>query len=140
MQAALVQHYLSRAIDMFDAMVLLQDDAAFKNSSALLAIHSAISYSDALRAGLGDDKLAADSHDRAADALQALMNEQDSRSDAGVKHLRFLLSRKSVVAYSAKRMEHSDYEALITRAERFAKWADSTARELNIVGWKHDDR
>ncbi len=139
MQEALVQHYLNRAVDLFDAMILLQDDQAFRNSSALLAIHSAISYSDALRAGLGDEKLAADGHDKAADTLQALVARYPQHR-SGVSHLRFLLSKKNVVAYSAKRMEHSDYESLFTRAGRFAKWADATARELKIAGWKYEDR
>jgi len=120
MQETLVQLYLNRAEDMFDAMILLYGDQAFRNSSALLAIHSAISYSDALRAGLGDEKLAADGHDKAADTLQALVARYPQHG-SGVSHLRFLLSRKNVVAYSAKRMEHSDYEALFTRAGRFAK-------------------
>jgi hypothetical protein len=125
---------------MFDAMVLLQEDRAYRNSSALLAIHSAISYSDALRAGLGDERLASDGHDRAADALQNLIGARYPHGGSGVSHLRFLLSRKNVVAYSAKRMEHSDYESLFTRAGRFAKWADTAARELKIMGWKYEDR
>jgi len=100
MQEALVQHYLNRAVDMFDAMVLLYGDKAFRNSSALLAIHSAISYSDALRAGLGDENLSGDGHDKAADTLQAMLARYPQH-ESGVSHLRFLLSRKNVVAYSA---------------------------------------
>jgi hypothetical protein len=135
-----VEHYLHRATDMFDAMILLQEDRAFWNSSALLAIHSAISYSDALRVGLGDKKLSADGHERAADTLHSLLGSQYSENRDGLKHLRFLLSRKSVVAYSAKRLEYSDYQSLFTRAERFAQWADMAARQLKISGWKHDER
>ena len=58
MGAVQVQHYLGRARDFLKGMELLKDDLAeFKHSSALLGIHGAISYCDALRVGLGSENL-----------------------------------------------------------------------------------
>jgi len=53
MSAIQVEHYLKRAADFSYVVLLLRGDASHRYSSALLAIHSAISYSDALRIGLG---------------------------------------------------------------------------------------
>jgi hypothetical protein len=54
MAAMQVQHFLGRARDFLKGMDLLQDDLAeFRFSPALLGIHGAISYCDALRIGLG---------------------------------------------------------------------------------------
>jgi hypothetical protein len=54
MQAVRVEHYIRRANDFLDGMRLTNLDESLLSSSALLAIHSAVSYSDALRIGLGE--------------------------------------------------------------------------------------
>ena len=53
MEAAQVQHFLNRAQDFLQDMQLLREDEAYRNSSALLGIHAAVSYTDALRVGFG---------------------------------------------------------------------------------------
>jgi hypothetical protein len=140
MQAVQVQLYIHRAIDFLEGMQLTRTDEYYWNSSALLAIHSAVSYSDALRLGLGDQKLSADDHQKAADSLQKLLASKHLEDQAGFKHLRFLLSKKNLVAYGDQRLEYTDYEALFTRAERFAQWAGKTGRKLNLAGWQHDEQ
>ena len=61
MANAEVQCFLSRARDFLKGMELLKDDLAeYRNSSALLGIHAAISYGDALRVGMGNRKLSSD--------------------------------------------------------------------------------
>lgn len=132
-----MQHYIHRATDFLEGMQLTRTDESYWNSSALLAIHSAVSYSDALRLGLGDQKLSADDHQKSADSLQKLLASKHLEDQAGFKHLRFLLSKKNLVAYGDQRLEHSDYEMLFTKAERFARWADKIGSQLNIEGWKH---
>ena len=132
-----VQHYIHRATDFLEGMQLTRTDESYWNSSALLAIHSAVSYSDALCLGLGDQKLSADDHQKSADSLQKLLASKHLEDQAGFKHLRFLLSKKNLVAYGDQRLEHSDYEMLFTKAERFARWADKIGSQLNIEGWKH---
>lgn len=140
MSAVTVQHYIRRATDFLEGMKLTRADEPYWNSSALLAIHSAVSYSDALRAGLGDKKLSADSHEKAADSLQKVLSAKISSDQAGLKHFRYLLSKKHLVTYGDQRLEHTDYEALFTKAERFAQWADRLGNQLNIEGWQHGEQ
>jgi hypothetical protein len=140
MQAVRVQHYIQRATDFLEGMKLTRTDQSYWNSSALLAIHSAVSYSDALRVGLGDQKLSADDHNKAADALQKMLPSKATRNQTGLAHFRYLLSKKHLVAYDDHRLEHTDYETLFTRAERFALWADKIGIQLNIEGWHYGDQ
>jgi hypothetical protein len=137
MPAMHVQHYLQRATDFLEGMQLTRTDESYWNSSALLAIHAAVSYSDALRIGLGDQRLSADDHRQAADELQKALPSRNAGNQTGIKHLRYLLSKKHLVAYGDHRLEQADYETLFTRAERFALWADRMGNQLNIEGWKH---
>jgi len=94
MQAIKVEHYLKRAADFSYVVLLLRGDASHRYSSALLAIHAAISYSDALRIGLGDTKLGRDDHNRAAEALKEILPVGSLSDETGLGHLRYLLSNK----------------------------------------------
>jgi hypothetical protein len=140
MQSVEVQHYIRRATDFLKGMQLTRSDQAYWNSSALLAIHSAVSYTDALRTGLGDEKLSADAHKKATDSLAKRLDSKGLTDHTGLRHLRFLLSKKNLVAYDKRRLERTDYEALFTRAERFAQWADTTGSQLRIEGWNNADQ
>jgi hypothetical protein len=137
MQAVEVEHYIRRATDFLAGMKLTRDDDSYWNSSALLAIHSAVSYSDALRKGLGDTKLSSDDHRKAAEALEQALSSHRLTDPTGLKHLRYLLSKKNLIAYENRRLERTDYEALFTKAERFARWADTTGIQLKIEGWNY---
>ena len=139
MQAVLVQHHIQRATDFFNGMQLTRDDEPFRNSSALLAIHSAVSYTDALRTGLGDEKLSGDDHNQAADALRRLLNTRVVTAQDGINHLQYLVSRKSFVAYGSERLSENEFRRLVIRAERFAKWANGIGKQLRIEGWDHGD-
>jgi hypothetical protein len=137
MQAVEVVHYIRRATDFLEGMQLTRNDKDYWNSSALLAIHSAVSYSDALRKGLGDTKLSSDDHRKAAESLEQALSSHGLSDQTGLKHLRYLLSKKNLIAYSDRRLERTDYEALFTKAERFAHWADTTGIQLRIEGWNY---
>lgn len=140
MQAVQVQHYIQRATDFFNGMQLTRDEEPYRNSSALLAIHSAVSYTDALRTGLGDENLSGDDHRQAADALRPLLNTRSVKAQDGVGHLQYLISRKSSVAYGSERLGANEFLSLVIRAERFAKWANGIGRQLNLEGWNYDDQ
>jgi len=118
----------------------MRGEEDYSNSSALLAIHCAISYSDALRIGLGDDRVSADDHQNAGDALQRLLLAKRLQNQTGLKHLQYLLSRKNLVAYGSERLNSNEIEALINKANRFQRWAHQVARQFKIEGWTHDDR
>jgi hypothetical protein len=140
MQGRQVQHYIERATDFTRGMKLMSDDEDHMNSSALLAIHSAISYSDALRAGLGDARLSSDDHRSAADTLQGLLKSTRVKEQKGLRHFKLLLSKKSRVAYSDQPLSLTECKDLITAAERFEVWANQVGKHLNLEGWTHDDQ
>jgi hypothetical protein len=138
MPAIQVEHYLKRAADFSYVVLVLRGDESHRNSSALLAIHAAISYSDALRAGLGDVKLGVDDHSKAADALKRVLALKVVDDETGHGHLRYLLSNKSLVAYGDQRINAKDFEMLFTKAERFVAWANRIGMQLKIEGWTDD--
>ncbi len=140
MSAMEVQHYLSRAQDFLEGMILLREDEQFRSSSALLGIHSAVSYTDALRIGLGDESLVSEDHRNAADALRRLLqNKRESNVD-GVNRFEKLVAKKNLIAYGNKRLDRNDFESVYTNAERFAKWANDIGSQLRIEGWKYGDQ
>lgn len=137
MPAEQVEHYIRRAVDFFQCMQLVRDDVQFRNSSALLAIHSAVSFGDALRLGLGESELSSDDHGNAVESLRQALLSRRCKDDAGLKYLRDLLSRKTQIAYGSKRV--SDYDSFIDKAEKFAAWSNRIGNQLNIEGWRHED-
>jgi hypothetical protein len=140
MSAMEVQHYLSRAQDFMEGMLLLREDEQFQSSSALLGIHAAVSYTDALRIGLGDESLVSEDHRTAAAALRKLiLNKRESNVD-GVTRFEKLVAKKSLIAYGNKRLDRNDFESVYTNAERFAKWANDMGSQLKIEGWKYGDQ
>jgi hypothetical protein len=95
--------YRDRARDFLDGMKFLQEDLdAFGYSSALLGIHGAISYADALRIGMGSKKVSSDDHSSATLELKSLLDSRRFEKQQGVKHLKLLLARKSRISYAAE--------------------------------------
>jgi hypothetical protein len=132
-----VQHYLRRARDFLEGMKFLKDDLdAFRFSSALLGIHCAISYCDALRIGLGSTTVSSDDHCTAAEDLRKqLADDRRCENLRGVAHLGNLLSKKSRVAYAPDAMREHDFEMILQHTERFVAWAEETGKKLRIEGW-----
>jgi hypothetical protein len=133
MAAVQVQHYLSRARDFLEGMNFLKDDLAF--SSALLGIHCAISYCDALRIGLGSTKVSSDDHGSAAENLRRCLDDRKFENLRGVEHLRKLLSKKSRIAYAPDAVRKYDFEQIVNHTGRFVVWAEETGKKLRIEGW-----
>jgi hypothetical protein len=139
-----VQQYLGRARDLHKAMdVLIRDEfyilegdlVRFGYSPAILGIHSAISYSDALRAGLGSEKLSSSFHGDAVEDLRSRLASRSYENRKGVRHLEALLSKKTRVEYEAVAVRENEVEDIVKHAARFASWADETGRRLRIGGW-----
>ena len=147
MGAVQVQHYLSRARDFLKGMeslfeeevyVLEEDLVQFIHSPALLGIHGAISYCDALRIGLGSESVSSDDHRRATSELTSLLSGRKYDDRRGIPRLERLLAMKSTVAYFPKRVAVKDVYDIVQQARRFALWAESAGRELKIEGWRND--
>jgi hypothetical protein len=116
--------YYRRATQLADAMKLCQDDlSAYASAAALLAVHSAISYSDALLIGLGSTRPRGENHREAVTALKrACTRAKIDRQ--GVGHFQKLLSVKTDVSYGEKRVDDERAAALCVIAERFRVWAE----------------
>jgi hypothetical protein len=116
--------YYRRATQLADAMKLCQDDlSAYASAAALLAVHSAISYSDALLIGLGGAKPRGENHREAIAVLKRTCS--GARIDhQGIKHLDRLLSAKTDISYGEKQVDHERIAALCIAAERFQVWAE----------------
>ena len=116
--------YYSRATQLADAMKLCQDDlSAFASAAALLAVHSAISYSDAVLIGLGGTRPRGERRQEAIAALKRACT--GARVDhKGVAHLQTLLSAKTDISYGEKQVDSQRIAALCIAAERFRVWAE----------------
>ena len=116
--------YHRRARQLAGAMKLCQDDlAAYASAAALLAVHSAISYNDALLIGLGGARPRGENHREAVPALKRTCTK------AGIDHLGIaqyqkLLSAKTGISYGDKQVDDEKVTALCIAAERFQTWAE----------------
>jgi hypothetical protein len=136
MIAVEVQHFLGRARDFLKGMDLLKDDLTeFRFSSALLAIHCAISYSDAMRTGMGCANVSLDDHQSAARDLKSRLVSRNHVNRKGLGHLEKLLSGKNRVQYDSVTVRENEVEDIVKHAERFARWAEESGRQLRIEGW-----
>jgi hypothetical protein len=134
-----IRLYLKRGRDFLEGMRLLRDDAAaYGYSSALLAIHGAIAYCDALRAGLGDDKPASDDHSKASEVLKKLLASRQYERPEGVERLSRILAKKSDVAYGKEAVQIEKVQSLLLQTERFVTWAETAGKELRIEGWRDE--
>jgi len=116
--------YYRRATQLADAMKLCQDDlSAYASAAALLAVHSAISYSDAVLIGLSGARPGGENHREAITALKrACSGAKIDRQ--GITHLDRLLSAKTDISYGEKQGDNERIAALCITAERFQVWAE----------------
>jgi hypothetical protein len=116
--------YHRRARQLAGAMKLCQDDlAAYASAAALLAVHSAISYNDALLIGLGGARPRGENHREAITALKRICTGAKIEPQ-GITHLQKLLSVKTDISYGDKPVDENRITALCAAAYRFEKWAE----------------
>jgi hypothetical protein len=116
--------YHRRAAQFASAMRLCQDDlSSYASAAVLLAVHSAISYSDALLIGLGNARPRGENHKEAITALKRACTV--ARIDhQGITHLQKLLGAKTDISYGEKQVDSERITALCISAERFQVWAE----------------
>lgn len=126
--------YYHRATQLADAMKLCRDDlSAYASAAVLLAVHSAISYSDALLIGLGGTRPRGENHREAISALKRACTR--ARIDQqGLGHFQRLISVKTDVSYGEKQVDDEKVEALCITAERFQVWAERILQQRK-GGW-----
>ena len=123
--------YHRRAQQLAGAMRLCQDDLpAYGSAAALLAVHSAISFNDALLTGLGHARPKGENHRTAVTALKRACTGAKIDSQ-GIIHLQKLLSAKTDISYGEKQVEDERTTALCIAAERFQAWVERTLEKRN---------
>lgn len=94
----------------------------YGNGLAIIAIHSAIAYTDALTVSYGGFKSTDGDHSRASDALRRALGH---RAEAGqIRRLARILDAKSHASYSGSYYTLSDGEYILRELEDFASWAE----------------
>ncbi len=123
-----VSVYHRRATQLADAMRLCHDDlAGYASAAALLAVHSAISYNDAVILGLGGQRPRKRDHKMAVPDLKRACSGAriDSQvSNQGIEQLKKLLGAKTDISYGDKHVDDEWIAALCIAAERFQVWAE----------------
>src|SRR5271170_167789 len=105
-------------------MKLLNDDVPhYRTGIGLLAVHSAISLSDAIRVGLAGERGTYQDHAQAASELQRLCSTNRISDRKGIGHFKWLLAQKNIVAYQAERLDDASVEMAVDKAESFSAWA-----------------
>ena len=109
-------------------MALCKDDLrSYASAVALLAVHSAISYNDALLVKLRGRRPRSQDHAEAIAAIRKACGE--ARIDPkGVVYLTKLLTVKTDVSYGDRMVDNDKAEALRFLAERFQAWAERLLR------------
>jgi len=116
--------YYRRATQLADAMKLCEGElSVYASAAALLAVHSAISYNDAILIGLGGTRPRGENHQEAITALKRACTGARIECQ-GIAHLQRLLGAKTDVSYGEKQVDNERIEALCIAAERFQVWAE----------------
>ena len=93
------------------------------NAAGLNAIHTGISANDALLTFHFGLRSISPKHDDAVKLLISMIKRDDIEIKA--KHLRRLISVKSLVEYDGRLLSRSEAESLAKHAERFLDWVRS---------------
>ena len=129
--------YHERALQLANAMMLCRDDlSAYAAAAALLAVHSAISYNDAILITLTGQRPRGSEHSGAVVAIRKACGTAKVNTQ-GVEHLSKLLCAKTDVSYGDHRVSNEKAEALCVLAERFQTWAEGPeADRVRIRIWR----
>ncbi len=123
--------YIEKADHFLKGMDLLYGDPQhYRTGIGLLAIHSAISLSDAIAMGLTGKRGKYQDHGHAASALEKLCTANKISDKKGIAHFKWLLGRKNVVAYQSDRFDDSSVKIAVDKAQRFNVWAYTQFKEV----------
>jgi hypothetical protein len=125
------RQYIEKADHFLQGMKLLADDIkSYRSGIGLLAIHSAISLSDAIKVGLTGKRGKYQDHARSARELSRLCASNKVSNTQGVNHLAWLLDKKNVVAYEHRRFDDDSVRLAVDKAEKFSAWAYNYFKEI----------
>jgi len=112
-------------------MELLNDGVPnYRTGIGLLAIHSAISLSDAITVGLTGERGTYQDHAQAARDLERFCSSNRIANTKGIGHFKWLLARKNAVAYQGDRLDDDSVKLAVDKAQRFSAWAYTHFEEI----------
>lgn len=98
-------------------------ETRYGNGLAIIAIHAAIAYTDALTIAFRGIKSQDGDHARAADVLAHALGPQRDHARQ-VNRLRGILQAKSDASYSGRYYTLEDGKRLVREATEFIRWAE----------------
>ena len=131
-----VEVYRARALQLANALALCHEDmVAYGAAVALLAVHSAISFSDALLVSLTGERPHGQDHRKAIETITKACHKAKIPSE-GIRHLAKLVSAKTDVSYGDKAVEDERIEFLFVSAGRFQAWAERLLVAKGRSAWQ----
>lgn len=125
------QQFREKADHFLEGMRLLSDDVrVYRTGISLLAIHSAISLSDAIKIGLTGKRGKYQDHAQAALELDRLCASNGVTNRRGIGHFKWLLAQKNGVAYERHLLDDSSVRQATDKAEKFNAWAYNEFKEV----------
>ena len=128
-----VSVYHGRALQLANAMKLCwADSSSYAAAAALLAVHSAISYNDALLIKLTGKRPRGRDHKQ---AVKAIITACDKAAipRAGIQHLKELVDAKSEVSYGEEEADNERIHVLCLAAEQFYRWVEPLLKDEGSV-------
>lgn len=99
-------------------------ESRYGNGLAIIAIHAAIAYTDALTIAYRGIKSQDGDHARAADVLAHALGQKDGCAGQ-VSRLRGILQAKSDASYSGQYYTLDDGRRIVREVTEFVRWAES---------------
>ena len=125
-----------RALQLADAMNLCHDGMeSYASAVALLAVHSAISFSDAVLIRLTGQRSRSKDHRKTIDAITDACKRAKIQTD-GVKHLDKLVSAKTDISYGDREVDKQTVNVLYLAAGRFQAWAEHVLENGRGGAWQ----
>lgn len=126
--------YIEKADHFLQGMKRLGEDAgAYRTGIGLLAVHSAISLTDAIMIGSTGSRGKYQDHLQSARALEDLCQSSRVRDLKGVNHLRWLLTQKNAVAYEHRRLDDASLRMAMDKAEKFSAGLTIASRRFCVL-------
>jgi hypothetical protein len=110
-----------------DLNQLATEGDSYGNAMAIVAIHAAIAYADALSIAFRELKSVDGDHSMAVDTLRHAIGHR--ADEAQVRRLRRIIDQKSAVSYQGEYYLLADARDVVEQLDAFAEWALSVWEE-----------
>jgi hypothetical protein len=111
------------------ARAVMDNDKDTISALALVSIHSAIAFNDALHIRLTGKRSKSENHNTAADATARQCRSRNLNVN-GITQLKRLISNKTPYSYGDRKVTPEQAQAASVAAERFEAWVNQTLKEL----------